>query len=100
MEPLQLRRASEDQASFRGREEERDVCWDVELFINKLTEDGLSPKTIRHTVSVLSLIFKTAMRGKVLTENPATQHAISVRRAGPPILTMDQVHHLVAHTDE
>ena len=84
-----------------GRRPIGTITWmDVELFINKLTEDGLSPKTIRHTVSVLALIFKTAMRGKVLTENPATQHAISIRRARPNILTMDQVHQLVAHTDE
>ena len=29
------------------------ITWmDIELFINKLTEDGLSPKTVRHIVSV------------------------------------------------
>ncbi len=73
---------------------------EVELYVNRLVENGHSPKTIRHIVSILSLIFKTAVRAKVLKENPASNHHVQVRRLRPTILSMSQVHHLIENTDD
>ncbi len=42
------------------------IDWlEVELFVSSLVERGLSPKTCRDAVSVLSLIMKTAQRARV-----------------------------------
>ena len=76
------------------------ITWiEVELFVGEQLKDGRSPKTVRHTTSVLSLIFKTAMRAKVIKENPASGHAVTVRRTKHMILNMEQVHRLVDNTD-
>jgi integrase len=76
------------------------IDWlEVELFVASLIERGLSPKTCRDAVSVLSLIMKTAQRAKVLRENPASGHSIPVRRRRAPILTMEQVHQLADAAD-
>jgi hypothetical protein len=45
------------------------IDWlEVELFVSALVERGLSPKTCREAVSILSLIMKTALRAKVIRE--------------------------------
>ena len=76
------------------------IDWlEVELFVSSLIERGLSPKTCRDAVSVLSLIMKTAQRAKVIRENPASGHSIPVRRRRAPVLTMEQVHQLVDAAD-
>jgi integrase len=76
------------------------IDWlEVELFVASLVERGLSPKTCREAVSVLSLIMKTAVRAKVIRENPASGHSIPVRRRRAPVLTMEQVHQLVDAAD-
>jgi integrase len=77
------------------------IDWmEVELFVASLVKKGSSPKTISHCLSIVSLIMKTAIRAKVLKENPADGHSIGKHRKRPSILTMEQVHQLVEHTDE
>ena len=87
------------QPAFCGRPIASIDWMEVELFIAKLIKNGSSPKTISHCVSILSLIMKTAIRAKVLKENPADEHNIRKTRARPSVLTMSQVHNLVEHTD-
>ncbi len=43
---------------------------------------------------------QTAMRSKAIHENPAVGHTINIPRTRPNVLTMEQVHSLVDHTDE
>ena len=77
------------------------IDWnEVELFIAKLVNEKLSPKTVRHAVSILTLVMQTAMRSKAIRENPAVGHTINIPRTRPNVLTMEQVHSLVDHTDE
>lgn len=53
------------------------IDWnEVELFIAKLVNENLSPKTVRHAVSVLTLVMQTAMRSKAIRENPAVGHTL------------------------
>jgi hypothetical protein len=69
------------------------IDWnEVELFIAKLVNENLSPKTVRHAVSVLTLVMQTAMRSKAIRENPAVGHTINIPRTRPNVLTMEQVH--------
>ena len=76
------------------------IDWlEVELFVASLVERGLSPKTCRDAVSVLSLIMKTAQRAKLIRENPASGYSIPVRRRRAPVLTMEQVHQLADAAD-
>jgi integrase len=75
---------------------------DVELFIADRRRAGLSPKMIRDSVSVLSLVLQLAVRSKALSENPAAGHTIIVRRrklreGDGRVLDMAQIHQLVAH---
>lgn len=73
----------------------------VELFIADRLRAGLSPKMVRDSVSVLSLVLQLAMRSKAIRENPASGHAIRVRRRKireGDVLDMAQLHRLVAQT--
>jgi integrase len=77
------------------------IDWlDVETFISDLLDRGLSPKTVRECLSVLSLVMKTAVRAKVLREHPAASHSIPRRRPRSQPLTMEQINLLVDHADE
>lgn len=69
------------------------------MFVSSLVERGLSPKTCRDAVSVLSPIMKMAQRAKVIRENPASGHGIPDRRRRAPVLTTEQVHQLVDAAD-
>ena len=60
-----------------GREHRLARCRDLH---QRLLDRGLSPKTVRECVSVLSLVMKTAVRAKVIRENPAASHSIPRRR--------------------
>ncbi len=73
----------------------------VELFIADRLRAGLSPKMVRDSVSVLSLVLQLALRSKAIRENPASGHAIRVRRRKireGDVLDMAQLHRLVAQT--
>lgn len=85
--------------TFDGRVITQIDWMEVELFVAKMVKGGSSPKTITQCVSILSLIMKTAMRAKVIKENPADSHNLAKRRKRPSVLTMHQVHRLVDHTD-
>ena len=85
--------------AFEGRPIAAIDWMDIELFLVGLTKNGSSPKTVSHCLSIVSLIMKTAIRAKVVKENPCDGHSISKRRSRPSILTMQQVHQLVDHTD-
>lgn len=76
----------------------------VELFLADRREKGLGPKTLRECLSVLSLILKFAVKARALSENPAAGHEVVVRRKklreGDGVLSMEQVHQLVAHVPD
>jgi integrase len=78
------------------------IDWDeVERFIAGKLAAGHSAKKVRDMVSVLSLSMKTAIRSKARGDNPAAAHTIPQRRQKVrqgDVLTMDQVHRLVAST--
>jgi integrase len=77
------------------------IDWvEVELFATELLERGLSAKTVRETLSVLSQIMKTAVRARAIRENPAAGHSMPTQRQRTTVLTMQQVDQLVAHTDD
>jgi integrase len=84
--------------AFGGRQIASIDWMDIELFLVGMLKDGSSPKTVTHCLSILSLIMKSAIRAKVIRENPCDGHSISKRRSRPSILTMEQVHQLVDHT--
>lgn len=73
---------------------------DVEDFIAKKLDSGLSPKYTRDCTSVLSLIMKTAVKAGVRRDNPAAGHTIEVRqrkvRQGDGVIDMEQAHRLIA----
>jgi integrase len=73
----------------------------VELWLADRRQAGLGPKMLRECLSVLSLILGFAVKSKALNHNPAHGHDIRVRRRkvreGDGVLTMEQVHQLVAH---
>lgn len=56
----------------------------VELFIAVKLRAGLSPKMVRDSVSVLSLVLQLAVKAKAIRENPAASHRIRVRRRKLP----------------
>jgi len=73
---------------------------DVEQFIAAELNAGLSAKKVRDAVSVVSLVMKCAVRANARRDNPAADHHIHVPRRklrAADVLTMDQVHRLVAH---
>lgn len=85
---------------FTGRKI-NSIDWvEVELFANSMIENGSSPKTVRETVSVLSLILQTAVKARVLRENAAADHSIPTRRKRGRVLTMAEVDRLVAEVDD
>lgn len=53
---------------------------DVEQFISKKLDGGLSPKKVRDAVSVVSLVMKCAVRSNARKDNPAAGHEIRVPR--------------------
>jgi integrase len=76
---------------------------DVEEFIANRLASGLAPKYVRQCVSVLSLIMRTAVKGKVRRDNPAADHEIPVHRrkiGQGDVLSMEQAHRLVACVPE
>ena len=76
---------------------------DVEEFITHLLGQGLSPKYTRDCVSVLSLVMKSAARANLRKDNPAADHHLPIPRRKlheGDVLSMDQVHQLVAHMKE
>ena len=85
---------------FDGRKINSIEWLEVELFATSLLERELSAKTVRETLSVLSLIMKTAMRTRVIRENPAAGHTMPSRRQRTQILDMPEIVSLVAHTEE
>ena len=73
---------------------------DVEQFIARKLDEGLSAKKVRDAVSVISLVMKSAVRSNARRDNPAAGHQIRVPRrklTTGDVLTMDQVHRLVSH---
>jgi integrase len=73
----------------------------VELWLADRRQAGLGPKMLRECLSVLSLILAFSVKSKALAQNPAAGHEVRVRRRkvreGDGVLTMEQVHQLVAH---
>ena len=85
---------------FGGRKINSIDWLEVELFATSMIEQGLSAKTARETVSVLSLIMQTAMRARVIRENPAAGHSLPSKKQRTQILTMPQIVKLVEHTEK
>ncbi len=71
----------------------------VEQFISDRLRAGLSPKMVRGSLSVLSLILGCAVKAGARRDNPAEGHDVPVRhrkiREGD-VLDMSQLHQLVA----
>lgn len=85
---------------FEGRHMSDIDYMDVEEFIAHLVNRGLSPKSTRDCVSVLSLIMKSAVCANLRKDNPAANHHIRIpkrRLHEGDVLSMEQVHLLVAH---
>lgn len=86
---------------FGGRRLAEVDYMDVEEFIAALLGRGLSPKVARDAVSVVSLIFGCAVKGKVRRDNPAAGHHIPRRqkkvRPGD-VPDMADLARLVSHT--
>lgn len=77
------------------------IDWvEVELYATALLEAGLSPKSVRETLSVLAQIMKTAVKARVIRENPAAGHSMPTHRKRTTVLTMRQVDLLAEHTDD
>lgn len=86
--------------AFRGRKI-TSIDWvEVELFASAKLEDGLSPKTVREIISVLSQIMKTAIKARAMRENPAAGHSMPTKRLRTPVLSMAEADRLVASADE
>lgn len=88
---------------FSGRKLAQIDFMDVEEFIADRLSAGLSPKYVRQCVSVLSLICKSAVRARVLRENPAADHRVPVRRRKlrqGDVLDMAQLESLVEATPD
>jgi integrase len=86
---------------FRGRRVGSIDFATVELWLADRRQAGLGPKMLRECLSVVSLILGFAVKSKALAQNPAAGHEVKVRRRkvrdGDGVLTMQQVHQLVAH---
>lgn len=70
----------------------------VEQFISKRLRAGLSPKMVRGSLSVLSLILQCAVKSGARRDNPAEGHDVPVRRRKireGDVLDMAQVNRLV-----
>jgi integrase len=83
---------------FTGRKMVDIDFTDVEEFIADRLSANLSPKYVRESVSVLSLIMQTAISSKVRRDNPAASHKIPMRRRRireGDVLDMAQAHRLV-----
>jgi integrase len=69
---------------------------DVEEFIAWLLKDrGVDPKTARDSVSVLSQVFKLALRSKAVRENPAADHSFTVAKQRGQVLPLVDLLRLV-----
>jgi integrase len=71
----------------------------VEQFIADRLRAKLSPKMVRGSVSILSLILQSAVKAGARRDNPAEGHDIPVRRRKireGDVLDMSQLHRLVA----
>ncbi len=73
----------------------------VELWLADRRKAGLGPKMRHQCLSVLSLVLGFAVKSKTLSHDPSAGHEIKVRRRkvreGDGVLTMEQIHHLVAN---
>ena len=72
----------------------------VELFIADRHRAGLSPKMVRGSLSVLSMVLQLAVKANGLATNAAVGHRVPVRRRvlqEGDVLDMAQVVQLVAH---
>jgi integrase len=87
--------------AFSGRPQGSITWVDVEQFISDKIAEGNDPKRVRDMVSIISLIMKIGMRGRMRTDNPAADHVIPRRKRKidqGDVLTMEQAHELVIHT--
>ena len=66
---------------FGGRKINSIEWVEVELMATSMIEQGLSPKSAREAISVLSLIMQTAMTARVIRENPAAGHSLPTQEA-------------------
>jgi hypothetical protein len=83
---------------FTGRKVTEIDRADVEEFSASKLEAGLSPKSVREAVSVLSLVMQLAVNSKVRRDNPAAGHRLPVRQRKihqGDVLSMEQAHRLV-----
>jgi integrase len=88
---------------FTGRQLAQIDYMDVEIFIADRIGTGLSAKYVRECVSVISLIFKSAVKVNIRRDNPAAGHNIPLQQRKlheGDVLTMEQVHRLVEHVRE
>ncbi len=75
----------------------------VEAFIADRLRAGLSPKMVRESVSVLSLIMRCAVQANARRDNPATGHHVPLQRRRireGDVLYMSQLHRLGAHVPD
>jgi hypothetical protein len=73
---------------------------DVEGFIASEFKRGLAAKSVRHSVSVLALVLRGAVWARVLRENPASDHDISVRRQAGQALPISDLLRVAEHARE
>jgi integrase len=73
---------------------------DVESFITSEFRRGLAAKSVRHSVSVLALVLRGAVRARVLRDNPASAHDISVRRQAGRALPIADLLRVAEHARE
>ena len=88
---------------FAGRKLHEIDFLDVEEFIAELHRKGLSPKTVRECVTIVSLVFRGAVHANVRRDNPASGHQLDVRHkpiSTGDVLDMAQVTRLVEATPE
>lgn len=72
----------------------------IEQWIAGLKSAGLSPSTIRTNYNVLTLVLDTAVRDRVIAENPASKvRPPSVPRPEAPVLDAGQVRAVLAAAD-
>lgn len=85
---------------FGGRRMTGIDFMDVEEFIGDRLEAGLSPKMVRKTVSVVSLVMEAAVRSKARRDNPARGHRIPQRQrklTTGDVLDMPELRQLIDH---
>ena len=84
---------------FGGRKLGSIDYMNVETFIADRLRAGLSPKMVRESVSVLSLIMRCAVQANARRDNPAAGHHVPLQRRRiheGDVLDMSQLHRLVA----